>query len=433
MTSKIIEPRIPKGTRDFLPEELSKRNYVMEKMKSVFISFGYDTIETPVIEYAETLLGKYGEEASKLVYQFDDFGGRKLALRYDQTVPFARLFAANYQHLPLPFKRYQISRVWRADKPAKGRYREFYQCDVDIVGSDSLLAEGEITKLMSKIFTELGFKKYQIKFNSRKLINSVLESLGVLESDYASVIRIIDKLDKIGLESVKSELDQSFPGNNFVDNLVELIGFEGSNEDKIKNLASFDTEDIENFLEIAASFDIPKETLVFDPGLARGLDYYTGIIWEVFLPEADIGAVCAGGRYDDLTSMFIKQQFGAVGVAFGFDRIISALEELNLLERVELNSQIMIVNFGREYLRPNLTLLSEVQLAGLNAEIYFDEAKLNKQLKYADKKNIPLVLIQGEGEVKESTVSVKDMHSGKQKTLPRAQLTSYLKGLYNLK
>ncbi len=427
----MIEPRIPKGTRDFLPEQMAKRNFVMNKIKGVFINFGYDTIETPVIEYAETLLGKYGDEASKLVYQFDDFADRKLALRYDQTVPFARLFAGNYQNLPLPFKRYQISRVWRADKPAKGRYREFYQCDIDIVGTESLVAEGEISKVISKVFKELGFGQFEIKFNSRKLINSLLAYLGVKEEDSALVIRVVDKLDKIGIQGVSKELNEKFPNNNFVDELMEIITLNGKNEEKLKSLQNLglDTKGIEDFLNIAKAFEIDEENLIFDPSLARGLDYYTGIIWEVFLPEANIGAVCAGGRYDDLTSMFMKQKFGAVGVAFGFDRIVTAMEDLGLLEEINLNSEVLVTIFDEKDLGESIKLLSEIQDAGINSEIYFEPTKLGKQFKYADKKRIPLVLVLGEEEIKNNEVTIKDMFSGKQKSIPRTQIVSYLKGV----
>ena len=419
----LITPEILKGTRDFLPKDMAKREYVMDKIRSVFVRFGYDTIETPAIEYTRTLLGNYGEEGSKLMYRFKDNGDRDIALRYDQTVPFARLVAANYQNLPMPFKRYQISRVWRADKPAKGRYREFYQCDIDVIGTASLLAEAEVAAVMFRVFEALGFPRFVIKFNSRRLMNSIMDDLGIEAGIQKNVIRSLDKLDKIGREGVKKEM-MSFLEEARCDLVFDVVLQEGTNAEKLKALSRYSTEEIQLFLEKAAAFGV----LEFDVSLARGLDYYTGITFEAFLPDVAIGAVCAGGRYDDLCSLFCKEKFSGVGVAFGFDRLVVAMEQLELLKNAQLNAQILVTYFDDATLPNSLTILRNLQADGLNAEVYFEPASLSKQMKYADKKEIPFVVICGPDELAKEEVMIKIMKTGQQKSIPQNQLTSYFKG-----
>lgn len=426
-----IEPKILQGTRDFLSEDMAKRDFVMNKIKSVFINFGYDTIQTPAIEYAETILGKYGEDASKLVYRFADNGGRKIALRYDQTVPFARLVAANYKELPMPFKRYQIGRVWRADRPAKGRYREFYQCDVDIIGTDNLLAEAEIAAVISKVMSTLGFKKFLIKFNSRRLMNSIMTSLQVSSELQPAVIRILDKLEKIGQEAVKKELSPVI-SEAIAEKLLNIVSFSGSTQEKLEQFSTYNTKEVKEFFELAKAYGLREESLVFEPSLARGLDYYTGIIFEVFIPEVAIGAVCAGGRYDDLCSLFCDQKFSGVGVAFGFDRLVVAMEDLGLLKEINLNSQVLVTYFDASTLPTSLKVLQDIQEAGINTEMYFEPAKISKQMKYANKKNIPFVVICGPEETERGDVTIRMMKTGKQKSLPQNQVTNYFKGYTNL-
>ncbi len=425
--TKIIEPRILKGTRDFLPKDMAKRQFVMDKIVNVFKRFGYDTIETPVIEYAETLMGKYGDEGSKLMYQFPDNGGRQIALRYDQTVPTARFVAMYNNDLPMPFKRYQISRVWRADKPAKGRYREFYQCDIDIIGTTSPIADAEIAKVVSSVMQELGFPNYVIKFNSRRLINSVLEGLGIVQDNYAKVLQTLDKLDKIGREAVAEELATVLDAET-VEKLLGTLVPENS-EDVFSQLAGYDTTEVKRFIELCEQLSIPKVNLQFDPSLARGLDYYTGIIYEVVLPGMDLGAVCGGGRYDDLCGMFTTKQFSGVGVAFGFDRLVLALEELGMLDALGLNSQVLVTYFDDSTLQKALAAATTLQTAGINTEMYFEPAKLSKQFTYANAKQIPFVVVIGPDEVANDTVTIKIMNSGKQKTIPSNQLTTYFRGL----
>ena len=424
---KYIEPKILQGTRDFLPADMAKREFVMNKIKDTFISFGYDSVQTPAIEYAKTILGKYGDEASQLVYRFKDNGGRDIALRYDQTVPFARLVASNYKTLPMPFKRYQIGPVWRGDRPGKGRYREFYQCDVDIIGTKNLVAEAEIAAEIMKTFTALGFKDFIIKFNSRRLINSILESLNISTENQAGIIRILDKLEKIGRENVIEEL-VSLIDKPLGNMLLDIISIAGSNNEKIELLEKYEITEIREFVELTRMFNIPDKNIFFDPSLARGLDYYTGIIFEVFIPNLPIGAVCAGGRYDDLCSLFCGEQFSGVGVAFGFDRIMVAMEELGLLKNIILNAQALVIFFSEETLASSIKILSEAQKAGVNAEIYFEPAKISKQMKYADKKQVPFVLICGPEEMSRNEVIIKIMKTGKQKTIPQNQISNYFIG-----
>lgn len=423
----LIRPKILRGTRDFLPKDMAKRHLVMDRIKSVFVNFGYSAIETPAIEYAETFQGKYGDEGSKLTYTFKDKGGREVALRFDQTVPFARFVAVYHKALPMPFKRYQISPVWRADRPGKARYREFYQCDIDIIGTKSLLAEGEIAKVMTRLFEVLGFREFVIKYNSRRLINSILTALHVPTEKQVEVIRILDKLGRIGRAGVEKELTPQLSGET-TQRLLDIITREGSDEEKIGWLQSYDVNEIEGFLEICKAFAVPKKKLVFDVSLARGLDYYTGIVFEAFLTHVDLGAVCAGGRYDGLCSMFSREQFSGVGVAFGFDRIMLAMEERDMFQNIRLNSRVLVTYFDEATLPNSLGILNDLQTANINAEIYFEPEKLGKQLKYADKKEIPFVVICGPDELERGEATIKVMKTGKQKTIPQSQLTAYLNG-----
>ena len=423
----LIRPKILRGTRDFLPKDMAKRHLVMDRIKSVFVNFGYSAIETPAMEYAETFLGKYGDEGSRLTYTFKDKGGREVALRFDQTVPFARFVATYHKALPMPFKRYQISPVWRADRPGKARYREFYQCDIDIIGTKSLLAEGEIAKVMTRVFEVLGFREFVIKYNSRRLINSILTALNVPRGKQVEVIRILDKLGRIGRAGVEKELAPHLSGET-TQRLLDIITREGSNEEKIGWLQAYDIREIEGFLGICDAFVVPKEKLVFDASLARGLDYYTGIVFEAFLTHVDLGAVCAGGRYDSLCSMFSRERFSGVGVAFGFDRIMLAMDERDMFRDTRLNSRVLVTYFDEATLPNSLRILNDLQTANINAEIYFEPEKLGKQLRYAHKKEIPFVVMCGPDERERGEATIKVMKTGKQKTIPQSQLTAYLNG-----
>lgn len=422
---EIIQPNILKGTRDFGPKEMSKRNVVMAKLKTIFARYGYDPIETPILNPAETILGKYGEEGDRLTYSFEDNGKRRLALPYDLTVPFARYFAANWQELPLPFKRYQIQRVWRGEKPTKGRLREFYQCDIDVIGTESLVAEAEIARVIATVFGELGFSNFRIKINSRRLMNDILEAFAVPKDKSMEVIRVIDKLAKIGEDAVIEELKKLTISN--AKELLTAIKPEASPGETLKKLMQYDTAEIETLLDYCSVLGIPEALIDFDPSLARGLDYYTGIIFEVVsLDNLDLGSLCAGGRYDNLCGLFCATSFSGMGVAFGFERIMMAMEERGDFDDVTLNSQILVTLFDRNSIKDSLKLYRLLTDAGLKSEIYFEPEKLKKQFKYADRKQILFVLIQGPEEKQSDEVTVKSMQSGKQKTIPVSQLVTFL-------
>lgn len=422
---KIIQPNILKGTREFGPQEMAKRNVVMAKIKEIFARYGYDSIETPIINPAETILGKYGEEGDRLTYSFEDNGKRKLALPYDLTVPFARYFAANWQKLPLPFKRYQIQRVWRAEKPQKGRLREFYQCDIDIIGTRSLIAEAEIAKVISTVFKQLGFTKFRIQTNSRRLMNTILADFDVPQEMAMEAIKIIDKLAKIGEIEVVKQLQQI--GVKDADKLLELIRPTTNNQGTLSKLSQYDTSEIETLLAYCKSLGIAEDLIEFNPTLARGLDYYTGIIYEVVsLDNPELGTLCAGGRYDNLCGLFCKEKFSGMGVAFGFERLMIAMEERGDFDNLTLNSQILVTLFDENSIDDSLQLYELLTNNGLNSELYLQPEKLKKQFKFADKKNIPFVVIQGPEEKKKNEVTVKSMQSGKQKTIPVSQLITFL-------
>lgn len=413
----MIEPKILKGTRDFGPQDMAKRMYVMNKIRSVFERYGYDTIETPVIEYAETILGKYGEEGDKLTYNFMDNGDRHIALRYDQTVPFARYYAANYSQLPSPFKRYQISRVWRADKPQRGRFREFYQCDVDIIGTESLLAELELIKVMSEVFSELGLDDVKIKINDRALMDSVMEGVGIPSEKRIDVIRAIDKLEKIGPDKVVVEFEKLDLNDSQVEELKKMLIRSGGNEERLNRFEGYFTERVEKLLKLAFESGIDETKVHFDISLARGLDYYTGIIFEVVYGDESIGSICGGGRYDNLCGSFIKQEFSGTGVAFGFERIMVLMEEEGLLNEVATNSQVLVTVFNEDTLEESIRACDGLRAAEVNAEMYFDADKMAKQFKYADRKEIPWVIVVGPDEAAKGVVVLKDMQNGEQEEM----------------
>jgi len=414
----MIEPKILKGTRDFGPEEMAKRQYVMNIIRGVFERYGYDAIDTPVIEYAETILGKYGEEGDKLTYSFEDNGGRQIALRYDQTVPFARYYAGNYGVLAAPFKRYQISKVWRADKPQRGRYREFVQCDIDIIGTQSLLAEYELVSVIRDVFDELGLTEVMIKMNDRALMDSIMDGIGIESSKRLDVIRAIDKLEKIGPDGVAKEFEKLNLSDTEVEELKVMLVRSGSNDERLDRFDGYFTERIEKMLELAGD-----DRLHFDVSLARGLDYYTGLIFEVVYGDESLGSICAGGRYDNLCGAFSKKEFSGVGVAFGFERIMDLMEEEALLDDVALNSQILVTAFDEDTVSESLKVYDALHEAGVNTEIYFDPGtKLGKQFKYADRKGIPFAVIVGPDEISKGVLVLKNLDSGDQEELNLSDL-----------
>lgn len=420
----IIEPKILKGTRDFGPEEMAKRMYVMNKVRGVFERYGYDTIETPVIEYAETILGKYGEEGDKLTYSFEDNGGRQIALRYDQTVPFARFYAMNYGNLPTPFKRYQINRSWRADKPQRGRYREFYQCDVDIIGTDSILAEVEILKVFSDIYKELGLDmgKIKMRINDRGLMDSIMDGVNVPVELRLKVIAAIDKLDKIGEDAVIDILTDLGLQDSQIDEIEKMLDRSGDNASKLERFKGYATAKIAKILELGYQAGLSEDILKFDISLARGLDYYTGMIIEVVYGDESLGSITGGGRYDNLCGSFCKERFSGIGAALGFDRIMVIMEEEGLLENVSLSSQVLVTQFSEDTVEESLRAYDALHTAEINTEIYFDAAKMAKQFKYADRKNIPWVVVIGPDEAAKGVVVLKDMVNGEQEEMTIEQV-----------
>ncbi len=396
-----IKAQTLKGFRDFKPEQARKRQYVISRLRSVFESYGFEPLETPALEYEEVLLGKYGQEGDKLMYRFEDNGKRKVAMRYDQTVPLARYIAQNYQTIAFPFKRYQIQPVWRAENPQKGRYREILQCDIDTVGTNNPVADVEIISVVLDCYKALGFKKINVLINDRELFKKLPK---------AAVIAL-DKLKKIGLEKVKNEL--------------KAKGLDEALVDKIT--AEKPTENVQKAISLLQQAGIDKSVLVFEPTLARGLDYYTGLIFEVEVKDYIGGSLGGGGRYDNLIGMFTGKQIPAVGFAFGFDRIIEAMEEQKLFPK-ELNDPVtkVLVTVFPEYEKQSMELVSKLREAGINAELYLEKAKLDQQLKYADKKNIPYAVIIGPEEVVSKTVTLKNLQARKQEKLTIEKLIKRL-------
>jgi len=397
-----IKPQTLKGFRDFLPSEARKRQYVIDILKKVFESYGFEPLETPALEYEEILTGKYGEEGDKLMYRFEDRGKRKVAMRYDQTVPLARVVAQYGNELPMPFKRYQIQNVWRADNTQKGRYREFLQCDADIVGSSSLLSDVEIISVVDSSLKKLGFSKYKIKFNNRELLFKQIKQVGIQDESAISVIRILDKIEKVGWQRIEEELK-------------ELKGIDKKAASGLFNLWQL-TQPMEG--EIKKIWDeCSKRNIPVEPKLtlARGLDYYTGLIFEVEIDGYSAGSVCGGGRYDNLIGLFADKQIPAVGFAFGFDRLIEAMTELKRFPDDFQTTKVLVTVFSPALLEKSIEISSRLRSNNIDTELYLDEnASLEKQLKYADKKGIPYAIIIGPEEAAKKVVTLRNMKTRKQ-------------------
>lgn len=392
----MIKPQTLKGFRDFLPKDALKRQYVIDKIKGVFERYGFDPLETPALEYAETLLGKYGDEADKLLYLFEDNGGRKVGLRYDQTVPLARVISQYQNDLPFPFKRYQIQPVWRAENTQKGRFREFLQCDIDTVGSPSALADAEIIACTLTAFGQLGFSDTMVLVNDRTLF----DNLNLTKKE----IIIIDKLEKIGRDEVIRQLTAA--GRDNADDILTKLG------------ESKPTERLSEIFSTLESYGFTQgKDVQFSPFLARGLDYYTSSIFEVKVPAYRAGSLAGGGRYDKLIGTFIGSDVPAVGIAFGFDRIMEALNELSLLTESATTTQILVTVFDPTFTKSSETITAILRSALVNTETYPEAVKLDKQLKYADRKSVPYVIIQGPEELKKGVVKLKDMKAKTQEEL----------------
>ena len=450
------KPSIPKGTRDFGPVEMAKRNYIFDTIKEVYALYGFQQIETPAMETLQTLMGKYGEEGDKLLFKILNSGdymnkvsdedlhslnSLKLAaklcekgLRYDLTVPFARYVVQHREELQLPFKRYQIQPVWRADRPQKGRYREFYQCDADVVGSDSLLNEVELMQIVDTVFTKFGVRVC-IKFNNRKILTGIAEVIGEAEK-IVDITVAIDKLDKIGLEKVNEELRNDGISEEAIEKLQPIISLSGSNEEKLEVisqvLAGSETglkgvEETRFILDTLKAVGLNNE-IELDLTLARGLNYYTGAIFEVKALDTPMGSITGGGRYDNLTGIFGLPGLSGVGISFGADRIYDVLNALDLYPKEAVNStQVLFINFGETETAYCLPIVGKLRQAGIRSEIFPDKAKMKKQMSYANAKNIPFVVLAGENEMAAGKVTLKNMESGEQTLVTVEELIATVK------
>lgn len=450
------KPSIPKGTRDFSPLEMAKRNYIFSTIRSVYALYGFRQIETPAMENLSTLMGKYGEEGDKLLFKILNSGNflskttdEELSernsvhlasnfcdkgLRYDLTVPFARYVVQHRQELQMPFKRYQIQPVWRADRPQKGRYREFYQCDADVVGSDSLLNEVELMQIVDEVFSRFGIR-VAIKINNRKILSGIAEILGAADK-IIDITVAIDKLDKIGLENVNSELIANGLTTEAVEKLQPILTLSGTNEEKLATmrrvLSDSETglkgvEEVEFVLSELQNADL-KNILELDLTLARGLNYYTGCIFEVKALDVEIGSITGGGRYDNLTGIFGMPGLSGVGISFGADRIYDVLNQLDLYPASTVQTvRLLFINFGEKEASHCLRLARVVRQAGISTEVYPDSAKMKKQMQYANNMQIPYVALIGENEIESQRISLKNMETGEQQTVTLEELLEIIK------
>ena len=451
----IQKPSIPKGTRDFSPIEMARRNYIFDTIKRNFKLFGYKQIETPATENLSTLMGKYGEEGDKLLFKIqnsgdflkscsdEDLAERNVVkltnkmcekgLRYDLTVPFARYVVQHRNDLTMPFKRYQIQPVWRADRPQKGRYREFYQCDADVVGSDSLLNEVELMQIVDEVFTRLGIRVC-IKINNRKILSGIAEVIGAADK-IVDITVAIDKLDKIGLDKVNDELRATGLNEAAIERLQPIINLQGTNAEKLdvmRQALAGSEVGLKGIDEVAFVLDALdgsglRNAIDLDLTLARGLNYYTGCIFEVKALDVQIGSITGGGRYDNLTGIFGMPGLSGVGISFGADRIYDVLDQLNLYpEAAAGGSQVLFINFGPAEAACCLRLAAQVRRAGISAEVYPDSVKMKKQMQYANATHVQHVALVGEEEMKQGLVTLKNMTTGQQQQLTPEQLVAAL-------
>ena len=454
---KKMKPSIPKGTRDFGPIEMAKRNYIFNTIREVYALYGFQQIETPAMETLQTLMGKYGEEGDKLLFKVlnsGDFLSKssddellernalhlaskicEKGLRYDLTVPFARYVVMHREELQLPFKRYQIQPVWRADRPQKGRYREFYQCDADVVGSDSLLNEVELMKIVDTVFSRFGIR-VQIKINNRKILTGIAEVIGAADK-IVDITVAIDKLDKIGIDNVNEELREDGLTDEQIKKLQPIIMLSGTNEEKLQTISTVlkdsetgmrGVEEIRTILApLTSDGSALKNEIQLDLTLARGLNYYTGAIFEVKALDVQIGSITGGGRYDNLTGIFGMPGLSGVGISFGADRIYDVLNQLDLYPKDSVTTtQVLFINFGERETAYCLPIINKVRENGIRAEIYPDAAKMKKQMSYANAKLIPYVVLAGENEINAGKVTLKNMETGEQQLLTPEELIQTL-------
>ena len=451
-----LKPSIPKGTRDFSSDLMIQRNYVFKTIQNTFQRFGFLPIETPAMENLDTLMGKYGDEGDRLIFKILNSGDyfskasidrnttsksltkqiSEKALRYDLTVPLARYVVQNRNDITFPFKRYQMQPVWRADRPQKGRFREFFQCDADVVGSDSLLYEVELVQLYDKVFASLGLEDFTICINNRKVLSGIAEVIGEHEK-LVDITLALDKLDKVGVQKVKEEMRSKGVSDQAISKMNPLFELSGTNANKLNQLNLFlsnsnvgikGVEELRFVLNMLDDLGLEKAKLELDVTLARGINYYTGAIFEVKTNQVQFGSIGGGGRYDDLTSMFGLNDVSGVGISFGVDRICLVLQELNLFpELIKNSTQLMFVNFGVNEASYCMNLLKKLRDSGVNSEIYPTAAKMKKQMNYANKKGVQYVILVGEDEMISGTLTVKNMRDGTQKNMKIQELLLLLK------
>jgi len=451
-----MKPSIPKGTRDFSPIEMAKRNYIFNTIREVYALYGFQQIETPAMENLSTLMGKYGEEGDKLLFKIQNSGdyfkgltdeellsrnANKLAckfcekgLRYDLTVPFARYVVQHREEITLPFKRYQIQPVWRADRPQKGRYREFYQCDADVVGSESLLNEVELMQIIDTVFSRFGIRVC-IKINNRKILSGIAEVIGQADK-IVDITVAIDKLDKIGLDNVNAELAEDGIPAEAIEKLQPIILLKGSNKEKLQTIKDIlkdseigvkGVEECEYILDTLSQLNLNNE-VELDLTLARGLNYYTGAIFEVKALDVEIGSITGGGRYDNLTGIFGMPGISGVGISFGADRIFDVLNQLDLYPKEAVTTtKVMFTNFGEAELAYSLPIIAKVRAAGISAEVFPSSVKMKKQMNYANDKRVAYVAIVGENEMNEGKITLKDMLTGEQSMVTTEELIEKIK------
>ena len=440
MAAPFIKPRVPRGMRDILPEQMIRRQYVIDVIRGVFEEFGFEPLQTPALELSEILTGKYGPDAEKLIYQAGHVGGKEdISLRYDLSVPLCRVVAMHPQ-LPKPFKRYQIDPVWRAERPQKGRYRQFFQCDADTVGTESMLADAENVNLIYQVLNRLGFKQFEININNRKLITGIGQFAGVSTEQLGGLYRSIDKLDKIGLSGVRAELAENQIPEPVIEKLLSLLQIEGDAEtvlnalseqlgdSEVANEGISELEELSGYLTILG---VPEEFYRINVSMVRGLEYYTGPIYETVVEEPKIGSITGGGRYDELIGSFSKQSYPATGTSFGIERIIDVMEEFDMFPSAvgKTVTQVLVTVFDADLVQASLKLATRLRSSGIRTEVYCRPTRISAQMKYADNKGIPYAVILGSDEVETGTVAVRDLASREQQVIPQEKLVEHIQGL----
>ena len=437
MATSFIKPRVPRGMRDILPEQMIRRQYVIDVIRDVFEEFGFEPLQTPALELSEVLTGKYGPDAEKLIYQAGHVGGKEnISLRYDLSVPLCRVVAMHPQ-LPKPFKRYQIDPVWRAERPQKGRYRQFFQCDADTVGTESMLADAENVNLIYQVLTRLGFEQFEVNINDRKLITGIGQFAGVPEEQLGGLYRSIDKLDKIGLSGVRDELAENQIPEPVIEKLLALLQIEGDpatvlnalseqlGDSEIAREGIAELEELNGYL---TTLGVPDKFYRMNVSMVRGLEYYTGPIYETVVEEPKIGSITGGGRYDELIGSFSKQGYPATGTSFGIERIIDVMEEFDMFPTTvgKTVTQVLVTVFDAELAQESLKLATLLRQNGLRTEVYSRPTRLSTQIKYADTKGIPYAVILGSDELEADSVAIRNLASREQQVVPREALVQHI-------